>query len=67
MIASDAGDRELERGNIDKEVIAVLTQLAIFIVGELPIIVVRILAAVENVHHFLRPQRDHRTEYHAVD
>src|SRR5206468_6610281 len=60
VIASDTGHRELERGKIDEQTIAVLTQLAIFIVGELPVIVVGILAAVENVHNFPRSQRDHR-------
>ena len=55
MIAPDAGDGELERGNIDKHVAAVLAQLAIFVVKELAIIVARILSGREHIHNFSRP------------
>src|SRR5205823_8651872 len=41
VIAPDAGDGKLERGEFSKNVPAILTQLAIFVVGELAVIVTR--------------------------
>ena len=67
MIAPDAGDGELERGNIDKHVAAVLAQVAIFVVRELAIIVARILSGREHVHDFGRPNRNDRFEQYAID
>ena len=55
MIASDAGDRKLECSDIDKNFAAVVAQVAIFVVGELSIIVAGVLACRENVDHFLWP------------
>ncbi len=67
MIAPDPRDRELERGNIGENIAAAFPQLAIFVVRELAIIVVRVLAAIENVHHLLWPQRHHRPQHHSID
>src|SRR5205823_6774289 len=44
VIAPDAGDGELERRQITKNIPAILAQLAIFVVGELAVIVTRVLA-----------------------
>ena len=60
MIAPDARNCELDHGNVGKNVSAVLAQFAIFVVGELPIIVARILPGREHIHHFGRPDRHHR-------
>src|SRR5262245_38006342 len=67
VIAPDAGDGELECGHIDKHVSAVFAQLAVFIVGELPIIVTRILSRREHIHDFSRPERHYRLEQYAID
>ena len=67
MIAPDTRDRELERGKIDKEIARVLAQLAKFVVGKRAIIVVRVLPAIENVHHFVCAHRHHRPQHHAID
>ena len=67
MIASDAGDGEFECGQIGKNFAVVFAHIAKFIVGKLAIIMVRVLSAVENVHHFVRPDRHHRTQHHTID
>jgi len=67
VIAPDAGDGELERGNIDKHVAAVLAQLAIFVVRELAIIVARILSGREHIHNFSRPNRHNWLQHHSID
>src|SRR5207253_7202979 len=67
VVASDAGDGKLERGKISENVAAILTQLALFVIGELAIIVTRVLARREHIHHFVRSQRYHRMQDHAVD
>ena len=67
MIAPDAGDGELKRGHIDKHISAVLAQLAVFVIGKLPIIVARVLSGREHIHDFGRPDRHHRLQQHAID
>ena len=49
MIATDSGDGELKRRKIREQISTVLTQVPIFRVRELAIIVVRVLARGENV------------------
>ena len=66
VIAPDACDRELERGQIGKH-FSIFANFSIFVVGELAVIVACVLTAVENVYHLLRPHRDHRMQHHAVD
>ncbi len=67
VIAPDAGDGELERGNIDKHVAAVLAQLAIFVVRELAIIVARVVSGREHIHNFSRPNRHNWLQHHSID
>src|SRR5581483_7220776 len=55
VIAPDAGDCELQRGEIDKEVVRRFPQAAKFVVGKLAVIVIGVLSAIEDVHHFIRP------------
>ena len=67
LILTDPRDRELLRSNIGKNITAVLAQLTILGVRELTIIVARVLAHGENVHHLVRAQRNRRTQHHAVN
>src|SRR5262252_850067 len=67
LILTDPRDREFQRSNISKNITAILAQLAILGVRELTIIVARILAHGENVHHLVRSQRNRRTQHHAID
>ena len=67
MIASDAGDSKLECSDIGKDFAAVVAQVAIFVVGELSIIVAGVLACRENIDHFLWPHWHCGMQHHAVD
>jgi hypothetical protein len=67
VIATDSGDAELKRGKIDKQIAAILAQIALFGMRELPVIVVRVLACCENAYHFLGSQWNHRPQHHAID
>ena len=67
MIASDPRDGELERRHIAKHISAVLVQLAIFIIGELAIIVARVLPRGEHIHHLGRPDWHYRLEHYSID
>ena len=67
MVSSDAGNRKLEPGHVDKEISTVLLELAKFVVGKSAVIMIRVLPAVINIDHFLWPQRHDRMQHHAVD
>ena len=67
VIAPNARDGELERGNIGKHVPVVFAQLAVLVVRERAIIVGRILSGREHIHDFVRPNRYHRLQHHSVD
>src|SRR5207249_829693 len=58
---------DIRRGNISYYLPAVLTQLAIFVVRKLAVIVAGVLARAENVHDFVWPFRHYRMKYDAVD
>src|SRR4029077_7212960 len=45
----------------------VLLELAKFVVGKSAVIMIRVLAAVINIDHFLWPQRHDRMQHHAVE
>ena len=67
VVASNPGDGELDRGKVDKHISPVLAQLAVFVIGELTIIVARVLARCEDIDYFLWPQRNRGAQYDAID
>src|SRR5262249_999931 len=67
VVASDAGDGEFQRGNIGENGSAAPTQLAIFVGGELAIIMTRALPGGEHIYHFLRADWHDRLQHHSID
>ena len=67
MIAPNPSDGELDRRYINKHISAVLAQFAVLVIGELPIIVARVLACCKHIDDFVRPQRNRRTQHHTID
>src|SRR5262249_50799728 len=67
VISSDSSDGDVGRGQVGEHVAAVIAQLAIFVVGKLPVIVTRVLAGRENVYHLFWPKRHNRMKDGRLD
>src|SRR5262249_33669336 len=67
VVAADTDDGEFICGEIGKYFAPVLTQLAIFSVRELTIIMARILPRSENADYFSGPEKHRWPEHYAVN
>src|SRR5262249_10783647 len=67
VVATDPGDGELKGGHVVKYVSTVFAQHAVFVIGELAIIVARTLSGGEHIHHFGRANWHNWLQQHAID
>ena len=67
VVAADTDDGEFICGEVGKYFAPILTQLAIFSVRELTIIMARILPRSENSDYFIGSQRHHWPQHGAVN